>query len=523
MFLVMFRLRWTSVGLLLCVFVAFSNLAYAWSNGGFSSSPSSPKYGTHDWIADHALDWLPNEAKQWIIANRDWYLYGTELPDNGQALYGIGDMQLHYVYYSADGRLVDDAAARRANATFRQALGYMLSGDMAKAAMYAGAMTHYISDVAVFGHVMGAGTDWGAEVHHNDYEDYVNARTSSYQSEFNVFLSFDGELRIISAYDATAELAYDTTFDMSKRGLTCVWMDKHYNWSEPVFRGRAGDSLNHAVNCVADALYTLYTTLRVQSILDYPIVAMPEEHIDYTVSLDGEKVWVNVEGTYFMKKLFGAGEEFYIDGNRYVVVSDELSLVYPTPPGARNISLKIDDNELSWSNYTEFNPQALHTTALGKWPMIYCKIRETPRDFILKISYTHPVEAINGSQIFLYDLNISPYLTPWNPTSEAYFTIRMEVPYEKMEIYTTGEDGVWRPLNYTVTEKNGVELISFQIVSEYLKPLHGDVIVKFTLAERLNQQNTYFLVWAAVIISAAMLMLYVFLIRATKANGNIKC
>jgi hypothetical protein len=27
-----------------------------WSNGGYSANPSNPDYGTHDWIAEHALD-----------------------------------------------------------------------------------------------------------------------------------------------------------------------------------------------------------------------------------------------------------------------------------------------------------------------------------------------------------------------------------------------------------------------------------------------------------------------------------
>ncbi|XES76381.1 MAG: hypothetical protein ACBZ72_09385 [Candidatus Bathyarchaeia archaeon] len=27
----------------------------AWSNGGYSADPATPDYGTHDWIAQHAL------------------------------------------------------------------------------------------------------------------------------------------------------------------------------------------------------------------------------------------------------------------------------------------------------------------------------------------------------------------------------------------------------------------------------------------------------------------------------------
>jgi len=243
---------------ILCLLLAFVSPSLCWSNGGFSSDPLNTKYGTHDWIAEHALDWLPDEAKRWILANKALYLYGTELPDNGQAPDGIGDTQLHHVYFYADGRLMDDSSAVRANATYRQSLGCLLRGDMASAAKYAGAMTHYISDVAVFGHVMGKATPWGEEVHHSDYESYVNSKTSSYHAEFNAYLRFDGSLDIITAYDAAVRLAYDTTFDSSGRGLTCVWMDQNYNWSDPTFRDRAGESLNLAVNLVTDVLYTLY-------------------------------------------------------------------------------------------------------------------------------------------------------------------------------------------------------------------------------------------------------------------------
>ncbi|MEM2021192.1 MAG: zinc dependent phospholipase C family protein [Zestosphaera sp.] len=151
--------------LFLCLVLTFMlaislDVVYSWGNGGFSSDFSSPKYGTHDWVAEHALDWLPSKARDWILANLNWYLYGTELPDNGRAPDGIGDTGLHHIYFSSSGVLADDSAAQRANVTFNQALGFMLSGDLASAAKYAGVMTHYIADMAVFGHVMGANTDW---------------------------------------------------------------------------------------------------------------------------------------------------------------------------------------------------------------------------------------------------------------------------------------------------------------------------------------------------------------------------
>lgn len=231
--------------------------ALGWSNGGYSDGPSNPKYGTHDWVAQHALDWLPSEEKQFILDNLLAYLYGTELPDNGAAPDGIGDSTEHHVYYWSNTSLQDDASAARASDEFNDTLVFLSADSDAMAAKSAGIMSHYLMDVGVFGHVMGSATDWGSETHHSDYESYVQGRTSNYSDEFNSYLFFDGALEKISAYNATLKLAFDTTFD-TNGALTCTWMDQHYNWSDPTFRNRAGESLNLAANILTDVLHTLY-------------------------------------------------------------------------------------------------------------------------------------------------------------------------------------------------------------------------------------------------------------------------
>lgn len=244
--------------LFIIIFQAFPSLQInAWSNGGYSSDPSNPDYGTHDWLAQHSLDWLPSNEKEYIENNLATYLYGTELPDNGQASDGIGDTTKHHIYFFSDGTLQDDISAVRASEEYSIALDYLNVNDYENAAKHAGIMTHYIADVAVFGHVMGSGTDWGAEQHHSDYENYVNSRTNSYDDDFNIYLSYDGALEIITAFDAAVDLAYDTTFDVDG-DLTCVWMDQNYDWNNPMFKNRCGESLNLAVNYLTDVLHTLY-------------------------------------------------------------------------------------------------------------------------------------------------------------------------------------------------------------------------------------------------------------------------
>jgi len=231
-----------------------SNVA-TWGNGGFSSDPSSPAYGTHDWIAEHALDWLPPEEKQFITDHLEDYLYGTELPDRLKTLGGIGDPGEHIFYFDSSEAVTDDSAAVRASEVYLQALDFLKSGDLADGVKYAGVMSHYIADLAVFGHVMGKATEWGKELHHSDYEEEACKRTSNYDSEFNSYLIFDGELIIVTAYDAALKLAYNTTFDIDGN---CTWMDQNYDWSNPKFKNRCGESLNLAVNIIADVLHALW-------------------------------------------------------------------------------------------------------------------------------------------------------------------------------------------------------------------------------------------------------------------------
>ena len=67
--------------------------------------------------------------------------------------------------------MLDDAAAVRANDEFNNTLFMLSFKDYTNASRSAGAMTHYIADMAVFAHVMGSKTPWGGETHHSDYED----------------------------------------------------------------------------------------------------------------------------------------------------------------------------------------------------------------------------------------------------------------------------------------------------------------------------------------------------------------
>ena len=235
--------------------------AGAWGNGGYSEDPDNPGYGTHDWIAQHALDWLnlshPEEI-DYITDNLNAYLLGTEMPDNGALVGGRGDKTFHHVYYYQNQSLQDDAAARRALSEFNRVICYLNYSEYELAAKYAGVMTHYVADLAVFGHVMGSTTDWGSEVHHSDYETYVGERTTNYSLVSDFSLAYDGALSEIDAYDAALQMANTTTFGDGGEIKNCTWMDANYDWSNLTFYASANASINLAVNLLTDVLHTIY-------------------------------------------------------------------------------------------------------------------------------------------------------------------------------------------------------------------------------------------------------------------------
>jgi hypothetical protein len=139
----------------------------------------------------------------------------------------------------------------------------------------------------------------------------------------------------------------------------------------------------------------------------------------------------------------------------------------------------LNETELDWSSY----PYGTHHTAIGDWSMVYCVINPVSDYFVLKIHYEHPVQVINGSYVFLYDLNIREYLSDWSPNSTAYFTIRMETTASNLQAFTTETDSVWNPINYTTRQEGATEIMAIQIYSEYSKPLLGDLAITFSGAE----------------------------------------
>ncbi len=259
-------------GILFVWFVLFGNYpeVSGWSNGGDSANPADPDYGTHDWIAETALKFLPEKDRAWLEENMVAYLIGTEAPDNSKVAlpytdkddYGDKSKNHHDYYDMEHTKALDNAACQRAQEEYGKALTALKNGDYKHAAFYAGAMTHYIADVAVWAHVRGKGSPHGSESSeaHREYETAVNntIKAKRYSgpnhtsSVYQNYIVFDGTYNDITAYQASYQMGLDTDKG-GVSGYDCVRMEVEWKTAQK----RTGESLNLAVNYITDVLYRL--------------------------------------------------------------------------------------------------------------------------------------------------------------------------------------------------------------------------------------------------------------------------
>jgi hypothetical protein len=224
-------------------------------------------------------------------------------------------------------------------------------------------------------------------------------------------------------------------------------------------------------------------------------LAMPIEHVNYTITTVNGALWAQIDGEY----------PIYMQRQPNCVFNGEMPMVYPMPPGTTNIHVWLDSREVDWSNYTQAYPDAVHHTAIGDWWMIRALLENFSDLFTLKIHYEHPLQTVNGSYLFLYDLNISPYLSPQNSNSTAYFTVRMETNTTNLHAYTAPPDSVasdWKPITYTTSGTGSSEVVSIIMNSSYSMPLAGDLVLEFSGASQVPE----FPIWAAPTVILALFL-----------------
>lgn len=287
------------------ILLIFMLPARAWSNGGYSSDPNYPKYGTHDMILNKSINMLPSDMKNKI--NKNVAFYGSEIPDCTSGIYCIGDVARHNVYYYVNKTLQRDIGAQRARDEYNLAKSHLQKGDKYNFSLRLGSMSHYISDMAVFGHTMGSGTYWGPEIHHSDYENYVGNHLSTFDS-----VNFDGKYDNRLAYNAALKMAYETTFDAGV--YTNVWMDDNYNWYNPSYVSRTKYLINYNANILTDTLFTLIgSSFSPNSVANLKNTTYKKTYINWTwkdpADSDFSKVMIYIDGKF--KTNVSKGKQYY--------------------------------------------------------------------------------------------------------------------------------------------------------------------------------------------------------------------
>jgi len=263
-------------------------------------------------------------------------------------------------------------------------------------------------------------------------------------------------------------------------------------WSDYARNDVNGDDIGDAAYVIDELNVDRYPLMKpcTSQALQMPSLSMPLEYVNYTVTRVNGTLYAVVDGVYPMKLLsWQPGKP--------------LALLYPTPLGTTDITIKLDGQTISWSNYTEAHPEAWHYTALGEWPMIQTVVEPPSATFQLSIHYMHPVAYVNGSYTVLYDLNIAPYLSPASPRSTACFRVRLETAYADFKVYCTGTEQAWTPLEHTLTHENSADVFTFNLTSAYDAALPGDVVFTFTENSAVPVNPTAFILAALFAVTAA--------------------
>ena len=276
---------------ILCLTFPF-NLATSWSNGSYSydnvNYDYDTDYGTHDWIAEGALDALmafdPNNWG-WLndMNRKKIYLVGTEAPDNsgvsmtldGDLVEGRGDTRNHHVYIlGIKTNVTEDDSAIRARECGDAAIAAIGANKLNKAAFYLGALTHYLADLAMYAHVA-PNNHWPDYIdfdeHHSTVESRVLTRTNAFDNREEFFRYLSVTVGNMKPYDAAIDLAWETYQDPTPSESPerdAVWLHNNFfsDWAsnyadrasgsstEQKYYTRIEDSLNNAIEYCASAM-----------------------------------------------------------------------------------------------------------------------------------------------------------------------------------------------------------------------------------------------------------------------------
>jgi len=236
----------------------FSEPSNAWNNGNYTCGETyvqdpnlynyATNYGTHDWIAESALEILYNKnpGHKFIqdlhsdyISLKKYFLFGTEVPDlrnrqfHGQPLVFIINTNCGTISYEEIRRRNHELRYVGTELQPPKALWYSAKEagqsvsnafrekDCQKAAFFLGAMCHFIADAAFYPHLISTTIPYTSYAHKvnlvtsNQYSSSTSKRLSEF---FNIQQAFDG---------FTAATVCDPTWAVYYTGLDVMYGNEY--------------------------------------------------------------------------------------------------------------------------------------------------------------------------------------------------------------------------------------------------------------------------------------------------------
>lgn len=174
-------------------------------------------------------------------------------------------------------------------------------------------------------------------------------------------------------------------------------------------------------------------------------LVMTREDMVITISKVGGKMWAEVNGTY--------------DFSVFSPAPDTAVMLYPVPPDAEAISVKINETQLDWTYNGTYYP-----TFVGDFPFIKWLISPVPNVFSIKTHYEIPVHTTGGNCTFLYALGTGRYLAEpklcW-----AYITVYVSKDIaptgDDIDVYLATKEGVTEQANYVITSLDGIWNVTY--------------------------------------------------------------
>ncbi len=249
-----------------------------------------------------------------------------------------------------------------------------------------------------------------------------------------------------------------------------------------------------------------------------PVVNVPNMQIKAQILRTEKEALATVDVTYTMKTRYGYGDSFLsenwgmnmmVDPSQYVevtVVYDNLDAYYPIPPNATNVSFKINNDNLNWTqkhihNYHLFDTYLTEVT----W-----RINKVLDSFQITAHYEVPLEKTPeiysylgeyaliiplGAQFGLKEAASNYNSYHWFDNSSADFSIQTDESFGDIVAYSIDGLGTLEQLDSTLTGQDKTSQTDFTVSVPDLsnsatKSIHGAVVILNNQKQDVTEQNT---------------------------------